>query len=104
MVQQGKAPAIKPDDLNSVFGTHTMKERTSSPKLSFDLHMNQSLPSPQNQAINVILKVTEKRKVLNIKKKRFNNVLGNSLFGLYGAYGVYNFLSTYSMPDVCLIY
>lgn len=63
--------------------------------------MNQS--RPPNQSINVILKVKGKRKILNIKK-RFNNVLGNSLLGLCDAYSVYSLLSIYFMPDACLIY
>lgn len=32
--------ALKADNLSSIPGTHTMKDRTDSHKLSFDLHMD----------------------------------------------------------------
>lgn len=38
IAQWVKVLAVEPDDLSSIPGTHMVKERSSSPKLSSDLH------------------------------------------------------------------
>lgn len=56
-----KAFAAKPDDLSSVPRTHTVKERTSSRRLSVDLHTRTVAHAYAHTYTKILYKVNNKK-------------------------------------------